>query len=91
MTRTIGAAALLAVALLAGCDQPKTSDPRISERLADGEVAQVAIAPDGTVLWAVRRNGSTIYFASSGTRRTEGCGKHCTRDEYVPSAGGQRQ
>jgi hypothetical protein len=61
-----GIAVLLA--LLAGIaaiipENPASREREIRQELADGKVAEVASAPDGAKIWAVRREGRTIYFS----------------------------
>lgn len=38
-------------------------EQRLDGELAAGDVAKVAEAPDGATVWAVRREGRTIYFS----------------------------
>jgi hypothetical protein len=85
---------VLAAALgLSGCDGPaRTADPIAEARMKNGEVALVAVAPDGTQLWGITPPGANrrVYFASTGTQtsHTEHCGKSCNRtvDDIVPTA-----
>lgn len=84
--RHIGFFALLAVA---SCGDPNTAERGARDRLSAGEVARIAVAPDGTVLWGVRHNGNIIYFSSGSAQRTEACGKNCTRTIFVPTAKAQ--
>lgn len=68
-----------------------TGDADAVSKVEAGQVALVAIAPDGTNLWAVRpQGGRTVYFSSRGTQasHSESCGKNCTRtiDDDVPMA-----
>jgi len=81
-------------AALAACSpaaKTNSGEPDAVEKVAEGDVALVAVAPDGTQLWGVRPiGGRTVYFASSGvqTSHSESCGKNCTRtlDDIVPLA-----
>lgn len=83
-----------AAAFCAACSpaaRTATSEPSAVEKVKRGEVGLVAIAPDGTQLWAVEpEGGRTIYFASAGaqTSHSESCGKNCTRtlDDVVATA-----
>jgi hypothetical protein len=70
---------------IAGCDKPNTAEAGANNKLRNGDVAKVAEAPDGTILWAVKDGTTTIYFASSGTQRSYSCGKSCTRTDHVPT------
>jgi len=68
----------------------RTSESGAQTKVQSGDVALVAIAPDGTKLWAVKPSGGrTVYFASSvaQTRHSESCGKNCikTVDDVVPT------
>lgn len=81
---------LALVLALAACNNPPdTTPPEQRTKLDSGQVALVAVAPDGTKLWAVRAD-RIVYFASSGTQteHSENCGKNCWRkvDDAVPSA-----
>jgi hypothetical protein len=80
----IGALALC----LAGCEGPAPISASDGGREDGGKVYLMAVAPDGTKLWAFDAPGlsPTVYFAASGTQTTVGCGKNCTRPEYVPTA-----
>ena len=80
----IGALALC----LAGCENPTAISASDGGREDGGKVYLMAIAPDGTKLWAFAAPGlqRTVFFASSGTQQTVGCGKSCNRPEYVPTA-----
>jgi hypothetical protein len=85
---------LLALLGLAACNPPpETTTPEQRAILDRGDVALIAVAPDGTKLWAVRNgrlNGRLVYFASSGsqTSHNEACGKNCNKevDDQVPLA-----
>ena len=93
MTKT---AILLAALLLTACDRGTPSgDPEADSKLEAGQVALIARAPDGTVLWAVGSGGRIVYFATSGTQtqHTENCGKHCRRTviDAVPTSEGGPQ
>ncbi len=67
---------IVACVFLAGCGKPSnTAERAIQERLDAGDVALVAIAPDGTHLWAVYDRGRTVYFAASAAQWTERHGK----------------
>jgi hypothetical protein len=73
-------AILLPLVALVACSRlPDSEIPR-------DKVVRVATAPDGTVLWGVRTGNRDVYFASSGTRTTQSCGKNCTRSVEVPTA-----
>ena len=78
---------VIAVALaLTACGAPPLET--LDGGRSDGNgVSLMAVAPDGTHLWRFE-NGSNrdVYFASSGTQRTVGCGKSCARAEIVPTA-----
>jgi hypothetical protein len=83
---------LMFVALLAlsGCQEPPaTAEPDQRAKLDSGQVALVAVAPDGTKLWAVKA-GRIVYFSSAGTQtyHNEPCGRSCTRrvEDEVPAA-----
>jgi hypothetical protein len=80
----IGALALC----LAGCESPAPISTSDGGREDGGKVYLMAVAPDGTKLWAFDAPGlrRTVFFASSGTQTTVGCGKNCNRPEYVPTA-----
>lgn len=85
-----GFATAIPIALLAACSgPPETVTPEQKAILDHGQVALVAVAPDGTKLWAVRA-GRIVYFSSAGTQtsHSENCGKNCTRivDDIVPGA-----
>lgn len=57
-----GAVALVAIAAM----MPESAvhrDKRVDGELDAGDVAKVAEAPDGATVWAVRREGRTIYFS----------------------------
>ena len=82
--RTVALSAALCVGL-AACEPPKTAEPHASEKLSGGEVVQIALAPDGTVLWKVRDGSREVYFASSGAQWQSSCGKGCSRTNTVPS------
>lgn len=79
------AIAIGAVVALSACSPSNTSEGGSRQKLRSGEVTQIAVAPDGTKLWAVRYYGRDIFFASTGTgwetKRTVSCGRNCTRTE----------
>lgn len=77
---------LAAAGFLAACDPPKSAEPGADKKLYSGEVTLMAVAPDGTKLWGVLSAGRTVYFASSGTSTTQGCGKNCVRQNQTPTA-----
>lgn len=54
----------------------------------DRTVELMAEAPDGTKLWRYDpgKGSRYVYFASTGTSQTQGCGKNCTRTVTVPTA-----
>jgi hypothetical protein len=81
--RLIGLAVLLAVT---ACTMPNSAEPGASEVIDRGGVAKIAEAPDGTILWGVRSRGGYVYFSSSGTTYSEGCGKNCTRVVEIPNS-----
>lgn len=73
--------------LASACAMPQTAEPDAGRKLSGGQVAKVAEAPDGTVLWAVDAGTRRVYFSSGGGAQwTEGCGKNCTRTVDVPGA-----
>jgi hypothetical protein len=80
----IGALALC----LAGCEGPAPISTSDGGREDGGKVYLMAVAPDGTKLWVFDAPSlmRPVYFASSGTQTTVGCGKNCNRPEYVPTA-----
>lgn len=96
--RTRSHSMLAALALLTACQRPTTADPDVVRKTWNGEVAQAARAPDGTVLWVTRWGGDYVFFAASGTRwqthrtetTTDGKGRShsrtITEDHAVPSA-----
>lgn len=80
---------ILALGLAACSEPPATTEPAEKAKLDSGQVALVAVAPDGTKLWAVK-GYRIIYFSSSGTQtyHNESCGRTCNRrvDDAVPAA-----
>lgn len=90
MTRTV-LNSLAAALLLASCDVPRTAEPNLESKLDNGDVAKIAVAPDGTVLWGVKAGGRTVFFASRGVQHSVSCGKNCVRQEIVPTAYGEAQ
>ena len=42
---------------------PASEAARIESELESGKIAKVAEAPDGATIWAVRREGRTMYFS----------------------------
>lgn len=87
-----------ALLVLTACQRPATADPHVIRKMWNGEVAQAAKAPDGTVLWVTLWGGEYVFFAASGTRwqthrtetTTDGKGRAHTRtiteDHAVPTA-----
>lgn len=71
---------------LTACDPPRSAELGAARKISDGEVAKIAEAPDGTVLWAVQDRGETVYFASGGTQHRVSCGKACTRTIFTATA-----
>jgi hypothetical protein len=73
---------------LAGCEGPAPISTSDGGREDGGKVYLMAVAPDGTKLWVFDAPSlmRPVYFASSGTQTTVGCGKNCNRPEYVPNA-----
>ena len=57
-----GVVAVVAVAAMLP-ESPVHRDRRVDGELEAGDVAKVAEAPDGATVWAVRREGRTIYFS----------------------------
>jgi hypothetical protein len=88
--RVFALSGAIAIALGACQEPPATADRAERAKLDNGQVALVAVAPDGTKLWAVRAN-RIVYFSSAGTQthHVENCGKNCWRtidDDAVPAA-----
>lgn len=54
---------VLLVAVLSWPESHSRRDKRISSALDKGEVVEIAETTDGARLWAVRREGKTIYFS----------------------------
>lgn len=85
----LGGIAAFAAVWLTGCEKsrvPKSGESHAIDKAWNGDVARIAEAPDGTVLWGVRAAGHMVYFASAGTSYSESCGKNCTRTVSVPTA-----
>jgi len=88
--RTLIATALFALTACSPATDTRTSESGAQSKVESGDVALVAVAPDGTKLWAVKPSGGrTVYFASSlaQTRHSENCGKNCNKivDDLVPT------
>lgn len=58
--------ALILVFVLVVAFRPDTvreKEAKISRDLESGRIAKVAEAPDGATIWAVQREGKTVYFS----------------------------
>lgn len=46
---------------------------------------QISVAPDGTILWAVRVGGEIVYFSTAGTQHSEThyYGKFSTTEQVI--------
>lgn len=65
---------ILLVAVLNWPEGAAGKERRIAAALESGEIVEVARADDGARLWAVRRDGKTIYF-SKGSVAIDGDGE----------------
>lgn len=75
---------MLALLPLAACSAPNTADKNAGEKMNNGEVAKIAEAPDGTILWGVTYKSREIFFSSkAGTAFNQREGK-VTREVQVP-------
>ena len=67
-----------------------TEQENRTTRFYNGEVQQVAKAPDGTILWRVYAGNKVVYFSSKVARWEEShsCGKNqtCTEIFETPNA-----
>lgn len=63
---TIGGCAivfLMIVLWLFAPNQKAAEEVRIHNELQAGDITKIAEAPDGATIWAVQRDGKTIYFS----------------------------
>lgn len=57
----LGLIAVIGISIIP--ESPAAKERDIQKDLARGEVAQIAKSPDGATVWAVQRDGRTIYFS----------------------------